>query len=56
MQALARLVVHGTTSKREQIVAEALGNIEANCDGCMPGLAEMYQAYIDGEQGQPRAD
>ena len=48
MQALARLVVQSTTSEREQIVAEALGNIEANCDGCMPGLAEMYQAYIDG--------
>ena len=35
--------------EREQIVADALGNIEASCDGCMPGLAEMYQAYIDGE-------
>lgn len=49
MQALARLVGHSPTSTREAIVAEALGNIEANCDGCMPGLAEMYQAYIDGE-------
>ena len=38
-----------TREEREAIVAEALGNIEANCDGCMPGLAEMYQAYIDGE-------
>ena len=38
-----------TREEREQIVAEALGNIEANCDGCMPGLAEMYQPYIDGE-------
>jgi len=43
------LIKDTTREEREQIVAEALGNIEANCDGCMPGLAEMYQAYIDGE-------
>ena len=40
--------------KREKIVAESLGNIEANCDGCMPGLAEIYQDYIDGEKRTPR--
>ena len=43
------LIKDTTREEREQIVAEALGNIEANCDGCMPGLAEMYQAYIDGD-------
>jgi len=43
------LIKDTTREEREQIVAEALGNMEANCDGCMPGLAEMYQAYIDGE-------
>lgn len=43
------LIKDTTREEREQIVAEALCNIEANCDGCMPGLAEMYQAYIDGE-------
>ena len=43
------LIKDTTKEEREAIVAEALGNIEANCDGCMPGLAEMYQAYIDGE-------
>jgi hypothetical protein len=43
------LICDTTREEREQIVAEALGNIEANCDGCMPGLAEMYQPYIDGE-------
>ena len=32
------------------IVAESLGYMEANCDGCSSGLAEMYQAYIDGEK------
>ena len=43
------LIKDTTREERELIVAEALGNIEANCDGCMPGLAEMDQAYIDGE-------
>lgn len=43
------LIKDTTREEREAIVVEALGNIEANCDGCMPGLAEMYQAYIDGE-------
>ena len=36
--------------EREQIVAESLGYMEANCDGCSSGLAEMYQAYIDGKK------
>ena len=40
------LIKDTTREEREQIVAEALGNIEANCDGCMPGLAEMYQALL----------
>ena len=39
-----------TREEREKIVAESLGNIEANCDGCMAGLAEMYQEYIDGKK------
>ena len=39
-----------TKEERQQIVAESLGNIEANCDGCMAGLAEMYQDYIDGKK------
>ena len=25
-------------------------SIEATCDGCMSGLAEMYQDYIDGKK------
>ena len=36
--------------EREQIVAESLGYMEANCAGCTSGLAEMYQAYIDGKK------
>ena len=42
------LIAETTCEEREKIVAESLGNIEANCDGCMAGLAEMYQEYIDG--------
>lgn len=44
------LISETTKEERERIVAEALGNIEANCDGCMAGLAEMYQDYIDGKK------
>lgn len=35
---------------REQIVADSLGNIDAYCDGCMCGITEMYQDYIDGKK------
>ena len=44
------LISETTREEREKIVAESLGNIEANCDGCMAGLAEMYQDYIDGKR------
>lgn len=44
------LIKDTTREEREQIVAESLGYMEANCDGCSSGLAEMYQAYIDGEK------
>ena len=50
------LIKDTTREEREQIVAEALGNIEASCDGCMPGLAEMYQAYIEGEMELPECN
>ena len=36
--------------ERERIVAESIGNISGSCDGCMSGLAEMYQDYIDGKK------
>ena len=42
------LIKDTTREEREQIVAESLGYMEANCDGCSSGLAEMYQEYIDG--------
>ena len=44
------LIADTTREERAQIVADSLGHIEANCDGCMPGLAEMYQDYIDGRK------
>ena len=44
------LICDTTKEEREKLVAEALGNIEATCDGCMQGLANMYQDYIDGKK------
>ena len=44
------LISETTKEEREAIVAESLGNIEATCDDCMSGLAEMYQDYIDGKK------
>ena len=39
-----------TREEREQIVAESIGNISGLCDGCSPGIIEMYQDYIDGKR------
>ena len=39
-----------TVEERKKIVEESLGNISADCDGCMSGLAEMYQDYIEGKR------
>ena len=47
---MAYLISETTREEREMIVAESLGNIEASCDGCMAGLVEMYQDYIDGRK------
>lgn len=44
------LIKDTTREERKQIVEESLGNISANCDGCMSGLADMYQDYIDGRK------
>lgn len=44
------LISETTREEREAIVARSLGNISANCDGCMSGLAEMYQEYIGGQK------
>ena len=44
------LIKDTTKEEREQIVAESIGNINGSCDGCMAGLADMYQDYIDGKK------
>ena len=44
------LIADTTREEREQIVAASIGNIDGLCDGCSPGLMEMYQAYIDGRK------
>ena len=43
------LIADTTREERERIVAESIGGIEGGCDGCAPGIIEMYQPYIDGE-------
>ena len=44
------LIGDTTREEREQIVAESIGNISGLCDGCSPGISEMYQDYIDGRK------
>lgn len=44
------LISETTKEEREKIVADSFGNIAASCDGCMAGLAEMYQDYIEGKK------
>ena len=44
------LIKDTTVEERKKIVEESLGNISADCDGCMSGLAEMYQDYIEGKE------
>ena len=44
------LINDTTREERERIVEESIGNISGSCDGCMAGLAEMYQDYIDGKK------
>lgn len=44
------LISETTKEEREKIVADSLGNINAVCDGCMAGLTDIYQDYIDGRK------
>ena len=39
-----------TREERERIVSESVGNISGLCDGCSPGILEIYQDYIDGKK------
>ena len=43
MEVKSILIKDTTREERKQIVEESFGNISASCDGCMAGLAEMYQ-------------
>ena len=44
------LIAETTREERERIVADALGNIEATCDGCAAGIVDMYDDYIEGKK------
>ena len=44
------LIADTTKEERERIVAESIGNIDGFCDGCMAGIINMYQDYIDGKK------
>ena len=44
------LIAETTRAEREKIVAESIGNIDGLCDGCSPGLIEMYRDYIEGRK------
>ena len=45
------LIKNTTREQREQIVKEALGFSDIDCDGFMSGYGyDMYEPYIDGEK------
>lgn len=44
------LIQDTTEEERRAIVEESLGNLNGACDGCMTGLAEMYNDYIAGKK------
>ena len=50
MIGLGILIRETSREERERIVADSIGNISALCDGCSPGIIEMYQDYIDGKR------
>ena len=44
------LIAYTTREERAQIVAQSIGNIDGACDGCSPGILEMYRDYIEGRR------
>ncbi len=44
------LIKDTTMEERQKIVDDALGNIDALCDGCSQRVVDMYDAYIRGEK------
>ena len=43
-------IAETTREERERIVAQSVGNTEGLCDGCAPGIMEMYNDYIEGKK------
>jgi len=50
MEIKSILIADTTREEREMIVTKSIGNIDGSCDGCMTGLIDMYQDYIDGKK------
>lgn len=50
MEIKSILIADTSREERERIVAESIGNIDGSCDGCMAGIIDMYQDYIDGKR------
>ncbi len=44
------LIKNTTREQREKIVADSIGNIDGQCDGCMARLVDMYDDYIEGRK------
>ena len=49
------LIAETTREEREKIVAESLGNIEANCDGCMAGWLRCIRNTLMGRKSFARS-
>lgn len=50
-ESMKSILIRDTTkAEREKIVAEAVGALEAACDGCAPGIIRMYDDYIEGKK------
>ncbi len=44
------VIADTTQEERARIVAESIGSLDGACDGCRPGLIEMYRDYIEGRK------
>ena len=44
------MIADTTQEERARIVAESIGSLDGACDGCRPGLIEMYRDYIEGRK------
>lgn len=44
------LIRDTTREERAGIVADSIGNIEGACEGCAPGILDMYDDYIEGRR------